>query len=195
MAEEKAVEAVQTEARVEFPAAEKQAMEAPKAEPKAAAPAVAHAEAKEAGKAAAAAKPKKKRAKRKGILVKAKKKESIARATIRKGTGAIHINKRNLELVEPLLVKRLIKEPVLLAGPAAAEVDIDVNVHGGGFMGQAVSARAAIAKALIEYTQNDKLKNAYLKYDRMLLVDDTRRVEPKKPLGPKARRKKQKSKR
>ncbi len=55
--------------------------------------------------------------------------------------------------------------------------------------------RAAIAKALVEYTQNDKLKNAYIKYDRMLLVDDTRRVEPKKPLGTKARKKKQKSKR
>ena len=140
-------------------------------------------------------KPKKKRAKRKGILVKAKKKEAVARATIRKGSGVIRINKRNAELIEPLLVKRLVKEPVVLAGPMAAEVDIEVNVHGGGFMSQAVSARAAIAKALVEYTQNDKLKNAFLKYDRMLLVDDTRRVEPKKPLGPKARRKKQKSKR
>ncbi len=148
-----------------------------------------------AATAVAAAKPKRKRAKRKGILVKAKKKEAVARATIRKGTGVVRVNRRNLELVEPLLVKRLIKEPLILAGQDAAEVDIDVNVHGGGFMGQAVSARAAIAKALVEYTQNDKLKNIYIKYDRMLLVDDTRRVEPKKPLGTKARKKKQKSKR
>lgn len=171
-----------------------------KAEPtptQAIAPVTAPAPAKAVAPAAptALAKPRKKRAKRKGILVKAKKKEAVARATIRKGTGIIRINRRNVELIEPLLVKKLIREPVVLAGPAASEVDIDVNVHGGGFIGQAVSARAAIAKALVEYTQNDKLKHAYLKYDRLLLVDDTRRVESKKPLGPKARKKKQKSKR
>jgi len=178
----------------ETPVIQEQEIAAP-AEEAAKAPEAKQAVTEPAATAAAAAKPKRKRAKRKGILVKAKKKEAVARATIRKGTGVVRVNRRNLELVEPLLVKRLIKEPLILAGPDAAEVDIDVNVHGGGFMGQAVSARAAIAKALVEYTQNDKLKNIYIKYDRMLLVDDTRRVEPKKPLGTKARKKKQKSKR
>ncbi len=190
-------ETITQEAQVQAQGAVEQPVEANQAETKLAAAKAEEDKVVSAPSAAAgvAVKPKRKRAKRKGILVKAKKKEAIARATIRKGTGVIRVNRRNVELVEPLLVKRLIKEPVVLAGADAAEVDVDVNVHGGGFMGQAVAARAAIAKALVEYTQNDKLKAAYLKYDRMLLVDDTRRVEPKKPLGPKARKKKQKSKR
>ena len=62
-------------------------------------------------------------------------------------------------------------------------------------MGQAVAARAAIAKSILEMRPNEKLKKKFLAYDRMLLVDDSRRVESKKPLGPKARKKKQKSKR
>ena len=62
-------------------------------------------------------------------------------------------------------------------------------------MSQAVAARASIAKALVGYLKDEKLKKKFIAYDRMLLVDDSRRVEPKKPLGPKARKKKQHSKR
>ena len=62
-------------------------------------------------------------------------------------------------------------------------------------MGQAVAARSAIAKALFEFKPSEKLRQSFLAYDRLLLVDDPRRVETKKPLGTKARKKKQKSKR
>ena len=53
----------------------------------------------------------------------------------------------------------------------------------------------AIAKAIVEHTKDKKLKEKFMKYDRQLLVDDSRRTEPKKPLGKKARKKKQSSKR
>lgn len=138
---------------------------------------------------------KKKKRKGKGITSKAKKKKAVARAVIRKGTGIVRINKRNLETFEPKYLHSFVKEPLDLAESLSAEVDIDIHVEGGGFMGQAVSARAAIAKALVKYSSNDKLRQKFLKYDRLLLVDDPRRVETKKPLGVKARRKKQKSKR
>ena len=49
--------------------------------------------------------------------------------------------------------------------------------------------------AIVEYTNDKKLKEKFIKYDRLLMVDDHRRVEPKKPLGKKARKKKQSSKR
>jgi len=62
-------------------------------------------------------------------------------------------------------------------------------------MSQAVASRAAIAKALVEFTGDEELRNKFLAYDRMLLVDDPRRSEAKKPLGPGARAKKQSSKR
>ncbi|MEK6958098.1 MAG: 30S ribosomal protein S9 [archaeon] len=137
----------------------------------------------------------KKKKKRKGITTKAKKKEAVARAIVRKGVGTIRINRRELSTIQPLYVQEFLREPIELAGGITGEINIDVIVEGGGSMGQAVAARAAIAKGILEYRHDDKLKKRFLSYDRMLLVDDPRRVEPKKQLGPKARKKKQKSKR
>ena len=145
---------------------------------------------------------KKRRSKRKPkpkvktIQVKAKKKTAVARATIKKGKGKITLNKRNVNLVKPAYLLDLLQEPLRLAGEATVQsVNIDISARGGGFMGQAIAARAAIAKALVEFTGDKKLKDRMLSYDRQLLVDDSRRVEPKKPLGTKARKKKQSSKR
>lgn len=132
---------------------------------------------------------------KKQTLFKAKKKEATAQASIKAGKGVVRINSRNLELFEPAQMKALIKEPIFLAGDAAQGVNITIHVEGSGSMSQALAARGAIAKALVEYTGDEKLRKTYLEYDRMLLVDDPRRTEPKKPLGPKARKKKQHSKR
>lgn len=140
-------------------------------------------------------KKKVKKSKKYGIHVKAKKKEAVARATIKTGKGKIRINKRSIELIQPRHLNEFIMEPLKMTGERLKEVDISVITNGGGFMGQAVAARSAIAKSIIEYFNDEKLKNKMIKYDKMLLVDDARRTEPKKPLGKKARRKKQKSKR
>ena len=66
-----------------------------------------------------------------------------------------------------------------------------MNVNGGGATAQALASRTAIAKALVNYFGEKKLKEKFTKYDRTLLVDDSRRKEPKKPLGRGARAKKQ----
>ena len=137
----------------------------------------------------------KKKKKAKAITSKAKKKMAVARARIEQGRGRITINKKNIECIMPEHLKEFIKEPLNLAGETAKNVNIEVSAMGGGFMGQAVAARSAIAKALLNYSKDEKLKQKFLEYDRMLLVDDPRRVESKKPLGKKARKKKQKSKR
>jgi small subunit ribosomal protein S9 len=73
------------------------------------------------------------------------------------------------------------------------KVSINVSVKGGGVMGKAEAARTAIAKGLVEYANDEKLKEKIANYDRTLLVSDTRRKEPKKPLGKGARKKRQKS--
>ncbi len=140
-------------------------------------------------------KKKAKRSKKYGMMVKSKKKAAVARAVIKTGKGRITLNKRKLEFIEPKYVKDMIFEPIKLAGDLLKETDIKINVRGGGFMGQAVTARSVIAKAIVEYTNDKKLKEMFIKYDRLLMVDDHRRVEPKKPLGTKARKKKQSSKR
>ncbi len=143
----------------------------------------------------AAQKPKKKKKRKTGINVKAKKKTAVARAVIYPGTGVVRLNKIRLESVEPARLRRFIEEPVLIAGAIAKEYNIDVHSHGGGFMGQAVAGRTAIAKALVRATKDKALNERFHKYDRLLLVDDSRRKESKKPLGTGARKSKQKSKR
>lgn len=137
----------------------------------------------------------KRKRKAKGITSKAKKKRAIARAVIKKGTGKVRINKRLLEITDPKAVQDFIREPLLIAGDAAKEVNIFVKVQGSGFMSQAAAVRSCIAKALVAFYKDEKLKKKMIEYDRLLLVDDIRRKESKKQLGPGARAKKQKSKR
>ncbi|MEK6959433.1 MAG: 30S ribosomal protein S9 [archaeon] len=133
-------------------------------------------------------------AKKAGMFVKAKKKTAIARGVIRKGTGHIKVNHMNVNVFAQGYVRDLVLDPIKLAGEAGKEFDIEVTVNGSGFMSRAVAVRSCIAKALVK-AKGKKLKDMFIEYDRNLLVDDVRRVESKKPLGRKARGKKQKSKR
>ena len=122
-----------------------------------------------------------------------KRKTAIARATIKKGVGKVRVNKKPLEILEPELARLKISEPLLIAGDLALGIDIDVNVKGGGFMGQADAVRTAIARGLVKWTADEKLKDLFLEYDRNLLISDARQKEPKKVGGPGARAKSQKS--
>ncbi|MBU0635442.1 30S ribosomal protein S9 [Candidatus Micrarchaeota archaeon] len=137
----------------------------------------------------------KRKRKARGITSKAKKKSAIARAVIKKGKGIVRVNKKLLNIMGPPQIKAFIEEPILIAGEKAKEVNIYVHVKGSGFMSQAVAARSCIAKALVAFFKDEKLKKKMLAYDRLLLVDDIRRKEAKKQLGRGARGKKQKSKR
>jgi len=122
-----------------------------------------------------------------------KKKTAVARARIRKGIGRIRINKKPLEIYEPELARLKIEEPLTLAGDLRKGIDMDIKVSGGGIMGQANAARTAIARGLVEWTQDMDLKNLFQEYDRNLLVNDSRKKEAKKFGGRGARAKKQKS--
>ena len=122
-----------------------------------------------------------------------KRKTAIARATVKKGIGRVRINRKPVELYEPEIARWKVSEPLKIAEKHSSKVDIDVAVSGGGFMSQANAVRTAIAKGLVEFTNNAKLKEMFLNYDRSLLVSDPRRKETKKPLGRGARKKRQKS--
>ncbi len=110
-----------------------------------------------------------------------KRKRAVARATIKKGSGFIKINSRDISIVEPEVVRQRIMEPILIAGDAAKNLNIWVNVYGGGWSGQAEAARLAIAKALVAFTGSAELRKKFLDYDRHLLVADTRYKETRKP--------------
>ena len=60
-------------------------------------------------------------------------------------------------------------------------------------MGQTDAVRTALAKAISEWTDKPEIKRKFLEYDRMLLVSDARRKEPKKFGGRGARQRFQKS--
>ncbi len=117
----------------------------------------------------------------------------VVLGTVKEGTGKVRINRVPLELYSPELANLKLQEPLRLAGDLANEVDININVIGGGVMGQAEAARMVIAKGLVQWSQDMNLKEKFIQYDRTMLVGDPRRSEPKKYGGPGARARKQKS--
>ena len=122
-----------------------------------------------------------------------KKKTAIARATIRDGEGRVRVNARPIELVEPEISRLKMMEPFRIVDGLREGVDITVHVSGGGFSGQADAVRTAIARGLVQHTGDAELREAYMEFDRSLLVNDVRQTEPKKWGGPGARARYQKS--
>jgi len=128
------------------------------------------------------------------LLTSGKRKTAIARATVRSGKGRVRVNNVPVEVLEPRIARDKVLEPLLQAGDAVwKQLDIDVKVSGGGFMGQAEAARTALARALLRWTRSAHLLTLFTEYDRTLVAGDPRRREPKKFGGPGARAKDQKS--
>ncbi|MBS3056678.1 MAG: 30S ribosomal protein S9 [Candidatus Aenigmarchaeota archaeon] len=131
------------------------------------------------------------------VIIVGKRKKAVARAVAQKGHGIIRINNILIKNIQPSYRRMRIMEPILLAGKTAEGIDIDINVRGGGIWGQADASRTAIANAILNISNDKKLHEDYIQYDRSLLISDARRTEPHKPsrssAGP--RRTKQQSKR
>jgi len=131
---------------------------------------------------------------KKVLVVSGKRKTAVARAIVKPGIGRIRINKTPLEILEPVTAREKIMEPLLQAGDEIwKQLDIDTQVSGGGYVGQAEAARMAIANALVKWTKSSHLRTLFVEYDRTMLAGDRRRKEPKKFGGPGARARDQKS--
>jgi small subunit ribosomal protein S9 len=122
-----------------------------------------------------------------------KRKTAIARATIRPGKGMVRVNSVPLEIFPNEMARMKISEPILLFPKAIEGLDVAIDVHGGGIMGQAEAVRTALARGIIRWHNDPQIKDVFLSYDRTLLVNDSRQKEPKKPHGRGARKKFQKS--
>ncbi len=135
--------------------------------------------------------------KQKIIIVTGKRKSAIARATVKPGQGRIIINSKPLKYWGTEVLRQWILEPLMLAGEKAKKLDFRINVKSGGIAGQAEAVRQAIAKGIVEFFKDEKLKKLFLEFDRNLLIYDPRRNEPHKPSRSRkgARRHKQRSKR
>ncbi|BFI73598.1 30S ribosomal protein S9 [Nanoarchaeota archaeon] len=123
------------------------------------------------------------------IVVTGKRKSAIAKAYIKEGNGKVIINSKPLQFYEPLLARLRIMEPLILAGEEyISKVNIKVKVVGGGYMGQADASRVAIAKGLVKFFDDDKLKILFTQYDPFMLKSDPRRKEQRKSPTSKARK-------
>ena len=120
-----------------------------------------------------------------------RRKTSVARVFIRRGTGKITVNGRDLDTYFSRESGRMIVRQPLAVADVATTFDIRVNVHGGGESEQAGAVRHGITRALIDF--DETLKPALSSAG--LVTRDAREVERKKVGFRKARRRKQFSKR
>ena len=120
-----------------------------------------------------------------------RRKSSVARVFLKKGSGKITVNKKELsDYFSRETGKMIVQQPLTLIDSMDA-FDIKVTVHGGGESGQAGAVRHGLTRALIEYDQ--ELKSSLSKAG--FVTRDPREVERKKVGLHKARKRKQFSKR
>lgn len=120
-----------------------------------------------------------------------RRKTSVARAYVTKGSGKIEVNGREYKTYFTTPTLQYYVTQSLNVAKVREEYDVKINVAGGGITGQAQAIRLAIAKALVEI-------NAEYKKDLRaegLMTRDPRMVERKKFGQKKARRRFQFSKR
>ncbi len=120
-----------------------------------------------------------------------RRKNAIARVRLRKGTGKIEINKRELtDYFNRRSLQNYIRKPLEVVD-VEGKFDVFVNAHGGGVSGQAGAIRHGIARALCKVDEKNRpalKKNGFL-------TRDPRMVERKKYGKHGARRSTQFSKR
>jgi small subunit ribosomal protein S9 len=120
-----------------------------------------------------------------------RRKSSVARVFIKKGSGQIVVNGKPIESYFGRQTSiMIVKQPLLLTANEAA-FDVKVNVHGGGESGQAGAVRHGITRALIDYDEALKTELSRAGF----VTRDAREVERKKVGLHGARRRKQFSKR
>ena len=120
-----------------------------------------------------------------------RRKSSVARVFLKKGSGKITVNGKDIAQYFGRETSIMItKQPLVLTGNVEA-FDIQINVHGGGESGQAGAARQGITRALIDYDAALKPQLSAAGF----VTRDAREVERKKVGLHSARRAKQFSKR
>ncbi len=120
-----------------------------------------------------------------------RRKSSVARVYLVPGNGKVTINKRDIdEFFDLETLKTIVRQPLVLT-ETTDKFDVQVNVNGGGFTGQAGAIRHGVARALLEVDPDYRplLKKAGF------LTRDPRMKERKKYGLKKARRAPQFSKR
>jgi small subunit ribosomal protein S9 len=120
-----------------------------------------------------------------------RRKTSIARVYVKPGKGDIQVNDRDLKEYFLSEIHQTTVRQALTLTKLDGQYDVTVNVEGGGIKGQAEAIRLGIARALVQFSAENK---PVLRKEG-IMTRDSRMVERKKPGRRKARRKFQFSKR
>lgn len=120
-----------------------------------------------------------------------RRKRAVARVRIRPGDGKFQINKRELNKYFLLEKDRLAVKTPLQVTDTLKDIDVFVNVYGGGISGQAGAVVLGLARALLKTNIDFQPKLR----ENNLLRRDPRKVERKKYGQRGARRRFQFSKR
>lgn len=105
-----------------------------------------------------------------------RRKKSVARVRLLPGSGNITVNKRDIEdYFGYETLKMIVRAPMVLTD-TLSKFDVNVNVYGGGYTGQAGAIRHGIARALI--VADPELRGALKKAG--FLTRDPRMKERKK---------------
>jgi small subunit ribosomal protein S9 len=105
-----------------------------------------------------------------------RRKSAVARIYMASGTGKITINKRDIKEFFPKGTSRYVVNQPLNLLKVSDKYDININVKGGGFTGQAGAIRLGVARAMLKL---DPTTRAELKAAGFL-TRDSRKVERKK---------------
>ena len=120
-----------------------------------------------------------------------RRKSSVARVFLKKGSGKITVNGKDIaDFFGRQTSIMICKQPLVLTDNVET-FDVQVNVHGGGESGQAGAVRHGSTRALIDYDANLKPQLSAAGF----VTRDAREVERKKVGLHSARRRKQFSKR
>ena len=120
-----------------------------------------------------------------------RRKTAVARAYVQKGSGNVVINGKDYKSYFTTTTLQYKVNQAFAVTKTVGEIDVNVNVKGGGVTGQAEAVRLAIARALVEMDANHK---PALKAEG-LMTRNPKMVERKKPGQKKARKRYQFSKR
>ena len=113
-----------------------------------------------------------------------RRKTAVARAYVQKGSGNVVINGKDYKSYFTTTTLQYKVNQAFAVTKTVGEIDVNVNVKGGGVTGQAEAVRLAIARALVEMDANHK---PALKAEG-LMTRNPKMVERKKPGQKKARK-------
>lgn len=105
-----------------------------------------------------------------------RRKTSIARVSLKLGTGQILVNGRQVGEYFPRMVDQLVARQAFDITNTATRYDVIAKIHGGGMTGQAGALRHGIARGLEKLDPSQRVALRRAGY----LTRDARKVERKK---------------